>query len=77
MKAYNDKNKDTIKIESRVTGATAFVIKRKSIDVIAFRGTQKKANDILTDMLVVPVPYVKRLCHGGFMAQHASVIGRD
>jgi len=75
MKAYNDSNKDAIKIESRVTGATACVRKRKSIDVIAFRGTQKKANDILTDMLVVPVPYVKRLCHGGFVAQHASIWG--
>ena len=76
MKAYNDKNKDSIKVENKVTGATAFVVKRKSIDVIVFRGTQKKANDILTDMLVVPVPYVGRLCHGGFVAQHASIWGK-
>jgi len=76
MKAYNDKNKDAIKVENKVTGATAFVVKRKSIDVIVFRGTQKKANDILTDMLVVPVPYVGRLCHGGFVAQHASIWGK-
>ena len=76
MKAYNDKNKDAIKVENKVTGATAFVVKRKSIDVIVFRGTQKKVNDILTDMLVVPVPYVGRLCHGGFVAQHASIWGK-
>ena len=55
MKAYNDKNKDAIKIENSITGATAFVIKRKTIDIIAFRGTEKKLNDILTDLLRIPV----------------------
>ena len=73
QKAYNKKNKDAIKIENKLTGATAFVVKRKTIDVIVFRGTQKKINDILTDMCVVPVPYAGRLCHGGFVAQHASI----
>ena len=76
IKAYNDKNKDAIKIENKLTGATAFVVKRKTIDVIVFRGTQKKLNDILTDMCVVPVPYAGRLCHGGFVAQHASIWGK-
>ena len=75
-KAYNKKNKDAIKIENKFTGATAFVVKRKTIDVIVFRGTQKKVNDILTDMCVVPVPYAGRLCHGGFVAQHASIWGK-
>ena len=73
IKAYNDQNRDAIKIENRLTGATAFVVKRKSIDVIVFRGTQRKINDILTDICVVPVPYAGRLCHGGFVAQHASI----
>jgi pimeloyl-ACP methyl ester carboxylesterase len=73
IKAYNDQNRDAIKIENRLTGATAFVVKRKSIDVIVFRGTQKKINDIITDICVVPVPYAGRLCHGGFVAQHASI----
>lgn len=73
MKAYREKNKDSIKIESKVTGATCFIAKRKSIDVIAFRGTQKKLNDILTDLFVVPLPYAGRLCHGGFVVQHASI----
>ena len=76
QKAYNNKNKDAIKIENKFTGATAFVVKRKTIDVIVFRGTQKKVNDILTDMCVVPVPYAGRLCHGGFVAQHASIWGK-
>jgi len=76
QKAYNKKNKDAIKIENKLTGATAFVVKRKTIDVIVFRGTQKKVNDILTDMCVVPVPYAGRLCHGGFVAQHASIWGK-
>ena len=76
MKAYNDQNRDAIKIENKLTGATAFVVKRKSIDVIVFRGTQKKLNDILTDMCVIPVPYAGRLCHGGFVAQHASIWGK-
>jgi len=75
-KAYNEKNKDAIKIENKFTGATAFVVKRKTIDAIVFRGTQKKVNDILTDMCVVPVPYAGRLCHGGFVAQHASIWGK-
>ena len=76
QKAYNNKNKDAIKIENKFTGATAFAVKRKTIDVIVFRGTQKKVNDILTDMCVVPVPYAGRLCHGGFVAQHASIWGK-
>ena len=76
IKAYNDQNRDAIKIENKLTGATAFVVKRKSIDVIVFRGTQRKINDILTDICVVPVPYAGRLCHGGFVAQHASIWGK-
>ena len=36
MKAYNDKNKDAIKVENKVTGATAFVVKRKSIDCLLY-----------------------------------------
>jgi hypothetical protein len=72
-KAYNKKNKDAIKIENKITGATAFVIKRKSIDVIAFRGTEKKLNDIITDLTAIPVPYAGRMCHAGFVLQHASI----
>jgi hypothetical protein len=72
-KAYNNKNKDAIKIENKITGATAFVIKRKTIDVIAFRGTEKKLNDILTDLTAIPVPYAGRMCHAGFVLQHASI----
>tara|TARA_Y100001936_G_scaffold42826_2_gene41595 strand:+ start:1171 stop:1911 length:741 start_codon:yes stop_codon:yes gene_type:complete len=75
MKAYNDENKDSIKIESKLTSTTVYVAKRKSIDIIAFRGTQQ-GRDWLTDALVVPVPYVGRLCHGGFTAAHASVWGK-
>ncbi|MDB4416860.1 hypothetical protein N9277_01195, partial [bacterium] len=48
IKAYNDENRDAIKIENKLTSATAFVVKRKSIDIIVFRGTQEKV-DILTD----------------------------
>ena len=72
-KAYNKKNKDAIKIENKITGATAFVVKRKTIDVIAFRGTEKKLNDILTDLTAIPVPYAGRMCHAGFVLQHASI----
>ena len=72
-KAYKKKNKDAIKIENKITGATAFVIKRKTIDVIAFRGTEKKLNDILTDLTAIPVPYAGRMCHAGFVLQHASI----
>ena len=72
MKAYNDKNKDAIKIESKWTSTTVYIAKRKSIDIIAFRGTQQ-GRDWLTDALVVPVPYAGRLCHGGFAMAHRSV----
>ena len=75
MKSYNDENKDSIKIESKLTSTTVYVAKRKSIDIIAFRGTQQ-GRDWLTDALVVPVPYVGRLCHGGFTTAHASVWGK-
>ena len=37
MKAYDDENKKSIKIESRLTSTTVYVAKRKTIDVIAFR----------------------------------------
>ena len=33
MKAYNDENKDSIKIESKLTSTTVYVAKRKSIDM--------------------------------------------
>ena len=72
MNAYKEKNKDAIKIESKWTSTTVYVAKRKSIDIIAFRGTQQ-GRDWLTDALVVPVPYAGRLCHGGFVAAHVSV----
>lgn len=72
IKAYNDKNKDTIKIESGLTSTTAFVVKRKTIDIIVFRGTQQ-LGDWAFNLLPVPVPYAGRLCHGGFVAAHASV----
>ena len=75
MKAYNDENKDSIKIESKLTSTTVYVAKRKSIDIIAFRGTQQ-GRDWLTDALVVPVPYEGRLSHGGFTTAHASVWGK-
>jgi len=72
MKAYKDKNKDAIKIESKLTSTTVYIAKRKTIDVIAFRGT-KDGLDWITDALVVPVPYAGRMCHGGFTAAHVSV----
>lgn len=72
MNAYKDQNKDAIKIESKWTSTTVYVAKRKSIDIIAFRGTQQ-GRDWLTDALVVPVPYADRLCHGGFAMAHRSV----
>lgn len=72
MNAYKEKNKDAIKIESKWTSTTVYVAKRKSIDIIAFRGTQQ-GRDWLTDALVVPVPYAGRLCHGGFAMAHKSV----
>ena len=58
MKAYNDSNDEAIEIESRWTSTTVYVAKRKSIDIVAFRGTE---------------PYAGRLCHGGFTLAHKSV----
>ena len=72
MKAYNDSNDEAIKIESRWTSTTVYVAKRKSIDIIAFRGTEQKM-DVLTDINVIPLPYAGRLCHGGFTLAHKSV----
>jgi hypothetical protein len=72
MKAYKDENPKAAKIESRFTSTTVYVAKRKTIDIIAFRGTQQ-GRDWLTDAMVVPVPYAGRLCHGGFALAHKSV----
>lgn len=72
MKAYKDKNPKAAKIESRLTSTTVYIAKRKTIDIIAFRGTQQ-GRDWLTDAMVVPVPYAGRLCHGGFALAHKSV----
>ena len=72
MKAYAVNNNDAIKIQSKWTSTTVFIAKRKSIDVIAFRGTKQKL-DILTDINVIPLPYAGRLCHGGFTIAHRSV----
>ena len=72
MKAYREFVEDTTKIESNWTSTTVFIAKRKTIDVIAFRGTEQKL-DWLTDALVVPVPYAGRMCHGGFTLAHKSV----
>lgn len=72
MLAYDDAIPDTIKIESKLTSTTAYFAQRKSIDIIAFRGTQQ-GRDWFTDAFVVPVPYAGRLCHGGFTIAHKSV----
>ena len=72
MKAYRPRVEDAIKIETKWSSTTAFVAKRKTIDVIAFRGTEQKL-DWLTDALVVPVPYAGRMCHGGFTLAHKSI----
>jgi len=72
MLAYDDAIPDAIKIESKLTSTTAYFAQRKSIDIIAFRGTQQ-GRDWLTDAFVVPVPYAGRLCHGGFTLAHKSV----
>jgi len=72
MLAYEDQIPDAIKIESSFTSTTAYFASRKTIDIIAFRGTQQ-GRDWFTDAFVVPVPYAGRLCHGGFTLAHKSV----
>ena len=72
MKAYREFVEDTTKIESNWTSTTVYIAKRKTIDVIAFRGTEQKL-DWITDALVVPVPYAGRMCHGGFTLAQRSV----
>ena len=73
--AYKDEIEDSIKIESRITSTTAFVIKRRHTDIICFRGTQQ-VRDWLFNLCAIPVPYAGRLCHSGFVAAHASVWGK-
>ena len=75
MKAYKDSNKDAIKIESKLTSTTAYFVRRKTIDIIVFRGTQQ-VGDWAFNLMAVPVPYAGRLCHGGFVTAHASVWGQ-
>ena len=75
IKAYNDENRDATKIESALTSTTAYVVKRKTVDIIVFRGTQQ-AGDWAFNLFPMPVPYAGRLCHGGFVASHASVWGK-
>jgi hypothetical protein len=73
MKAYNKKNKDAVKIGGGWTGAAAYFAKRQNMDILAFRGTEKDINDIIADITAIPVPYAGRVCHAGFVIQHASV----
>lgn len=73
--AYKEEISKAIKIESKITSTTAYVIKLKTIDVICFRGTQQ-LGDWLFNISAIPVPYAGRLCHGGFVAAHASVWGK-
>jgi len=72
MLAYDKAIPNAVKIESTLTSTTAYFAQRKSIDIIAFRGTQQ-GRDWFTDAFVVPVPYAGRLCHGGFTIAHKSV----
>ena len=39
--AYDEEVKKGIKIESRLTSTTAYVVKTKTLDIICFRGTQQ------------------------------------
>lgn len=73
--AYEDEIKDGIKIESKLTSTTAFLVKTKTIDILCFRGTQQ-IRDWIFNLTAVPVPYAGRLCHGGFVAAHVSVWGK-
>ena len=74
-KSYNDHIPDSIKIESRLTSTTAYIMKRNTIDIICFRGS-RGLHDWLFNLSAVPVPYAGRLCHGGFVAAHLSVWGK-
>ena len=73
QKAYNNKNKDAIKIENKFTGATAFVVKRKTIDVIVFRGTQKTFTEATKDererIQTTPTPIHKPKLKGKFQPE--------
>jgi hypothetical protein len=71
-KAYNDHIPNSIKIESKLTSTTAFIVKRNTIDIVCFRGS-RGVHDWLFNLSALPVPYAGRLCHGGFVVAHASV----
>ena len=73
-KSYNDYIPNSIKIESKLTSTTAFIIKRNTIDIVCFRGS-RGLHDWLFNLSALPVPYAGRLCHGGFVAAHLSVFG--
>lgn len=75
--AYQDTIEGAHKIESKFTSTTAFYKENEGTlpDVLAFRGTAQGL-DWVTDALVIPVPYSRRMCHGGFTAAHASVWGK-
>jgi len=72
IKAYDETVRDTIKIESALTSTTVYIAKRKTIDVIAFRGSQQAA-DFFFDGFAMPVPYAGRFCHAGFALALKSV----
>lgn len=72
IKAYEDKPRDAIKIESRLTSTTVYVVKRKTINIIAFKGSQQ-ATDFLFNGMAFPAPFAGRLCHGGFTLALKSI----
>jgi len=74
-KSYNDYIPNSIKIESKLTSTTAYIMKRNTIDIVCFRGS-RGLHDWLFNLSALPVPYAGRLCHGGFVAAHMSVWGK-
>lgn len=72
LDAYGQDIKGAIKIESRRTSTTAFIIKGKASTVVVFRGSQQY-RDWVYNVFAVPWRYKGRWAHAGFIRAHKSV----
>lgn len=70
LKCYTETS--GIKIESRLTSTTAYVVDDKFFQIVVFKGTQQ-THDWLFNISAIPVKYKGRGCHGGFAMAHKSV----
>ena len=69
--AYHEDNSDAIRVHSRLTSTTAYIIKDDHMDYVVFRGTQQM-QDWFINLSAFPL-WIGRWAHGGFALAQKSI----